>query len=254
MDKPRPLVAGNWKMNGLSAALGEASKVVAYLAGPGANTRADVMICPPYTLLNELASVSAGSPLQIGAQDCHMADGGAHTGDVSASMLADVGVQAIIVGHSERRTDHGEVDRTVQMKAAAAHAAGLAAIICVGETAAEREAGKTLDVVQRQLLGSLPAGTTSTNTVIAYEPVWAIGSGLVPTGEDVAQVHAALRKALQDQIGAAAKGLRLLYGGSVKPQNANELMAIDNVDGALVGGASLKADDFIGIISAYQSA
>ncbi len=183
-----------------------------------------------------------------------MADGGAHTGDVSASMLADVGVQAIIVGHSERRADHGEVDRTVQMKAAAAHAAGLAAIICVGETAAEREAGKTLDVVQRQLLGSLPAGTTSTNTVIAYEPVWAIGSGLVPTGEDVAQVHAALRKALQDQIGAAAKGLRLLYGGSVKPQNANELMVIDNVDGALVGGASLKADDFIGIISAYQSA
>ncbi len=241
-------------MNGLRAALGEASKVREYLAGAGANTRAEVMICPPYTLLSEIASASTGTPLQIGAQDCHIADSGAHTGDVSASMLADLGVQAIIVGHSERRADHGEMDRTVHMKAKAAHEAGLVAIICVGETAAEREAGKTLDVVQRQLHGSLPAATTSSNTVVAYEPVWAIGSGLVPTVEDVARVHAALRKALQGQIGAATSDLRLLYGGSVKPQNANELMAVDNVDGALVGGASLKADDFIGILNAYQGA
>lgn len=239
-------------MNGLRAALSEAGKVREYLAGAGASTQADVMICPPYTLLSELASASTGTPLQIGAQDCHAADSGAHTGDVSASMLADLSVQAVIVGHSERRADHGEMDRTVHMKAKAAHSAGLVAIICVGETAAEREAGKTLDVVRRQLLGSLPSATISSKTVVAYEPVWAIGTGLVPTVEDVARVHAALRKALHDQIGAAANDVRLLYGGSVKPQNASELMAVDNVDGALVGGASLKADDFIGIIKAYQ--
>ena len=252
MSKPRPLVAGNWKMNGVRSTLGEARKVAEHLDGQGAGAQTDVMICPPYTLLGELATLSSGTRLQVGAQDCHTADNGAHTGDISAPMLADLGVHAVIVGHSERRADHAEMDQTVQLKAAAAQKAGLTAIICVGETEAERKAGKTLDVVRAQLFGSLPDGATASNTIIAYEPVWAIGTGLVPTVDDVAEVHASLRTALETQIGAAAGGIRLLYGGSVKPSNAGELMAVENVDGALVGGASLKADDFIGIIDAYQ--
>lgn len=247
--RARPLVAGNWKMNGLLAALGEAEKAAATLKARAA-VPADVMICPPATLIRDLARVARGTPLLVGAQDCHAARSGAHTGDISAEMLKDAGAVAVIVGHSERRADHGETDAGVKAKAAAAHAAGLIAIICVGETADERKAGRTLDVVGRQLSGSLPGAITPANTVVAYEPVWAIGTGLTPTSSDVAQVHAALRQHLVDRIGAPASAVRLLYGGSVKPGNAAELMAVANVDGALVGGASLKADDFLGILDA----
>jgi triosephosphate isomerase (TIM) len=249
---PRPLVAGNWKMNGLRASLAQAQAVQVALSGKFQTAAVDVMICPPATLVLPLAQGSGGSKLMIGGQDCHDKVSGANTGDVSAEMLKDAGAVAVIVGHSERRADHGESDALVQAKAAAAHRAGLIAIICVGETAGQRHSGLTLDVVGRQLKGSLPKGATAANTVIAYEPVWAIGTGLVPTVADVAQVHKFLRVSLVEVCGAAdAAGMRLLYGGSVKASNANELMGIANVDGALVGGASLKADDFLGIVEAY---
>jgi triosephosphate isomerase len=187
----------------------------------------------------------------LGGQDCHVAASGAYTGDIAAEMLADAGAGAVIVGHSERRSAHGELDRIVRAKAAAAHRAGLIAIVCVGETAGERSAGLTEDVVRRQLDKSLPDAATATNTVIAYEPVWAIGTGLTPTNEDVARVHAAIRQVLTERFAAEGAGMRILYGGSVKPSNARELLAIKDVNGALVGGASLKASDFLGIIAAY---
>ena len=248
----RPLVAGNWKMNGVAAALGEANKVRDALAkGPLSAAAVDVMICPPATLVASLAQGAKGGRLLVGAQDCHAKASGAHTGDVSAEMLADAGAGAVIVGHSERRMDHGELDREVRAKAEAAHRAGLTAIICVGETAGERAIGLTLGVIGRQLVNSVPKGATAANTVIAYEPVWAIGTGLTPTAADVAEVHLFMRNALVSQVGDAAKAMRLLYGGSVKASNARELMAVANVDGALVGGASLKADDFCGILEAY---
>lgn len=245
----RPLVAGNWKMNGTRGSLAEAAKVQSALGAsrPGA----DVMICPPATLLAAMARTAAGSPLSTGGQDCHAKAAGAHTGDISAEMLADAGAVAVIVGHSERRTDHGETDAVVHAKAQAAHRAGLIAIVCVGETAAERKDGKTLAVVQGQLAGSLPDGGTAANTVVAYEPVWAIGSGLTPTVQDVADVHAAVRQALSERYGEEGRRIRILYGGSVKPSNARELMSVANVNGALVGGASLKAEDFLDIIAAY---
>ena len=248
-DAIRPLVAGNWKMNGVQAALGEAIAVRDALAA--APPKADVMICPPATLIMVLAEVAKGGPLQLGGQDCHANASGAHTGDVSAEMLKDAGATAVIVGHSERRTDHGESDRDIRAKAMAAHRAGLVAIVCVGETAGERAAGLTLTVVARQLAGALPDGATAATTVVAYEPVWAIGTGLTPTPADVAEVHAAIRKALVARFGGEGAQMRILYGGSVKPQNARELMAVAHVDGALVGGASLKAVDFLGIIAAY---
>ena len=249
---PRPLVAGNWKMNGLKTSLAEAQAVQAALAGTAAKAAVEVMLCPPATLVLPLAQASAGSRLMIGGQDCHAVASGAHTGDISAEMLQDAGAVAVIVGHSERRADHAELDATVMAKARAAHRAGLTAIICVGETAGQRHSGLTLDVVGRQLRGSLPKGATAADTVIAYEPVWAIGTGLVPTSADVAQVHKFMRQALAELCGTGqAAGMRLLYGGSVKGSNAKELMGIANVDGALVGGASLKADDFLGIIAAY---
>jgi triosephosphate isomerase (TIM) len=244
----RPLVAGNWKMNGLNAALDEAMRI----AAGAASVDADVMICPPATLVAALAKAVKGSHLQVGAQDCHASISGAHTGDISAEMLADAGATGVIVGHSERRADHGETDATVKAKAEAAHRAGLTAIVCVGETAEQRKAGVTLKVVGGQLEHSLPANATAANTVIAYEPVWAIGTGLVPTAADVAEVHAALRQALTARLGAEGAGMRILYGGSVKPSNARELMSVPNVNGALVGGASLKAVDFVGIVSACQ--
>ena len=248
----RPLVAGNWKMNGLRAGLAEAQAIQAAIGAKGAANTIDILLCPPATLVLPLAQASSGSRLMIGGQDCHTAASGAHTGDISAEMLKDAGAVAVIVGHSERRADHGELDNTVQAKAAAAHRAGLTAIVCVGETAGQRHAGLTLDVVGRQLARSLPKGMTAANTVIAYEPVWAIGTGLVATAADVAQVHAFLREALAASCGPAeAAGVRLLYGGSVKASNARELMTVDHVDGALVGGASLKSDDFLGIIAAY---
>lgn len=246
----KPLAAGNWKMNGQRASVSEINALNDRLVGttPGC----DVMICPPATLIATLADAAEGSLIQIGGQDCHSAVSGAHTGDISAAMLHDAGATAVIVGHSERRADHGETSETVKAKAQAAISAGLVAIVCLGETLAEREAGQTLSVVHAQLTASLPEGASGATTIIAYEPVWAIGSGLTPTVEQVAEVHQAIRAGLSGLTSAEeAHLIRILYGGSVKPANAAELMAIDNVDGALVGGASLKADDFAGIIAAF---
>lgn len=249
----RPLVAGNWKMNGLKASKRELAALGRKLGGAGDKPRCDVMICPPATLLTLFREQAKGSGVKIGAQDCHWNASGAHTGDLSAEMLKDVGASAVIVGHSERRHDHGETSAMVKAKAEAVHRAGATAIICVGESADERAAGNTLRVVGAQLKGSLPDGSEAKTTVIAYEPVWAIGTGLTPTADDVAKVHAYIRKRLGQLLGeAAAAKIRVLYGGSVKPANASELMAVNNVDGALVGGASLKADDFLGIIAAYR--
>lgn len=245
----RPLVAGNWKMNGLSAALGEVAALKNALAG--GTVPADVMICPPATLLARMADAARGSSIALGAQDCHGEASGAHTGDISAEMAKDAGASAVIVGHSERRADHGELDRIVRAKAMAAHRAGLTAIVCIGETKGERLAGLTLDVVARQLKGSLPDNVTGENTVVAYEPVWAIGTGLTPSAEDVAKVHAAIRAHLEARFASEGGRVRILYGGSVKPSNAKELLSLADVNGALVGGASLKADDFLAIIRAY---
>lgn len=246
----KPLAAGNWKMNGQKAAISEIEALKDKLSGT--TPECDVMICPPATLVMALADAAAGSVIQTGGQDCHTAVSGAHTGDVSAAMLKDAGATAVIVGHSERRADHGETSEAVKAKAEAAIAEGLTAIVCLGETLAEREAGDTLSVVHAQLSGSLPDGANGASTIIAYEPVWAIGSGLTPTAEQVADVHIAIRAGLSALTSAEeAHAIRILYGGSVKPSNAGELMAIDNVDGALVGGASLKADDFAGIIAAF---
>lgn len=249
-DKRRPLIAGNWKMNGLKASMTELAAIWQAASAPGG--KADLLVCPPATLLFAATAVVAGSKVAIGAQDCHPAASGAHTGDISAEMLADAGASAVIVGHSERRADHGESDALVRSKAEAAWRAKLTAIVCVGETQAERDAGQALEVVGRQLAGSVPDGATAANLVVAYEPVWAIGTGLTPTAEDVAQAHAHIRARLTELLGAPAAKMRILYGGSVKPSNAAELLAVANVDGALVGGASLKAADFLGIAEAYR--
>ncbi|SNY93675.1 triosephosphate isomerase [Cohaesibacter sp. ES.047] len=245
----KPLVAGNWKMNGLKASVAELEALV---AGFDLADKVETMICPPATLVVPFAEKTAGTAVAIGAQDCHMNVSGAHTGDLSAEMFKDAGASAIIVGHSERRADHGETNGTVADKAKAIWAQGLVAIICVGETEAERKSGETLEVVGTQLEGSIPEGATAANTVIAYEPVWAIGTGLTPTADDVAEVHAFMRAELVKAFGDEGANMRLLYGGSVKPGNAVELMGVDNVDGALVGGASLKASDFLGIMAAYK--
>jgi len=251
-DGIKPFVAGNWKMNGQRGQLDVfaqmCSRVDHALAG-----QVDVMICPPATLLYSMAVVAVGNRIAIGAQDCHQAESGAHTGDLSASMLADAGATAVILGHSERRADHGEANETVWAKAEAAWAAGLTAIICVGETESQRKAGTAIDVVADQLAGSVPDGALAQNTVIAYEPVWAIGTGLTPTTTDVADMHAAIRSKLSARFAAQGDIMRILYGGSVKPANAAELMAVEHVNGALVGGASLKTDDFLGILDAYRS-
>jgi triosephosphate isomerase len=247
---PRPLVAGNWKMNGLAASSGELEKI---MAGAGALAgKADLMICPPATLVAPFAWRARGSAVAIGGQDCHPDASGAHTGDVSAEMLKDAGASAVIVGHSERRMDHQETDAVVRAKTNAAWRAGITAIVCVGEQRGEREARKTLDVIGRQLDGSLPDGAAAAKLVIAYEPVWAIGTGLTPTPADVAEAHAFIRKKLGDRFGGEGGEMRVLYGGSVKPSNAKELLTIANVNGALVGGASLKADDFLGIAAVYR--
>jgi triosephosphate isomerase len=246
----RPLVAGNWKMNGLRVSAVELGKI---RAGAGdLLTKVDLMICPPATLIMTFAQAAAGSKIEIGGQDCHAEPSGAFTGDISAEMLADLGARAVIVGHSERRTLHKETDADVRAKAEAAWRAGLTAIVCIGETRAERDAGQTLPVLGRQLDGSLPDGVTAARLVVAYEPVWAIGTGLTPTAADVAQAHQFVRKRIVERHGAVGNAVRVLYGGSVKPANAKELMAVANVDGALVGGASLKADDFLGIAAAYR--
>ncbi len=244
----RPLIAGNWKMNGLKASLSEIGLIA---AGAGEHWRkVDLLVCPPATLLFSAAAVLIGSKVALGAQDCHTAASGAHTGDLSAEMLADAGAGAIIVGHSERRADHGETDAVVRSKAEAAWRAGAVAIVCVGETLAERDAGRVLEVVGGQLLNSVPDGATAETLVVAYEPVWAIGTGRTPTAGNIAEVHAFIRQGLKDRFGAEGAAMRILYGGSVKPSNAAELMAVPNVNGALVGGASLKAADFLAIATA----
>jgi len=248
----RPLVAGNWKMNGTSASLGELQAIGNGFMG-GLDVEVAAALCVPATLLAKASEILAATPVRTGGQDCHAKESGAHTGDISTEMLKDAGAAYVIVGHSERRTDHGETDAIVAAKAAAAWRAGLVAIICIGETLAEREAGKTLDVLSRQVAGSVPESATAANTVVAYEPVWAIGSGLTPTAADVAEAHERIRAELAAKIGGEADRMRLLYGGSVKPSNAVELMGVANVDGALVGGASLKAADFLGIAEAYRS-
>ncbi len=245
---PRPLVAGNWKMNGLSASLAELAKIIA--ASAGLASRTDLMVCPPATLLTQFAQAAQRSKLTIGGQDCHAEPLGAFTGDISAEMLKDAGASAVIVGHSERRMYHRETSEAVRAKTLAAWRAGLMAIICIGETKDERVRGQTLDVVGAQLADSLPDGATSANTVVAYEPVWAIGTGLTPTVVDVAEVHALIRNRLKARFGETGEGMRILYGGSVKPANAGELLRVANVNGALVGGASLKAEDFLGIAGA----
>ncbi|CTQ54767.1 Triosephosphate isomerase [Roseibium album] len=246
----KPLVAGNWKMNGLKSNQAEFYGMLAGLSDDLVES-VDAMICAPATLISALADKAGRGAMAVGGQDCHANESGAHTGDVSAEMLKDAGAKAVIVGHSERRTDHGESDADVCIKAQAAWRAGLVAIICVGETETERKAGKALEVVERQLHASVPDGATSQNTVIAYEPVWAIGTGLTPTAADVEEMHKAMRDNLQNRLANEGEVMRLLYGGSVKPANASELMGIPNVNGALVGGASLKAEDFLGILAAY---
>ena len=240
---PRKLVAGNWKMNGLTASAG----FILELAKLQPDPLCDVLICPPFTLIARFA----GGPYPIGGQDCHWMPSGAHTGDIAAEMLADAGAVAVIVGHSERRIDHGETDAEVAKKAAAAWRAGLSAIVCVGESELERAAGQTLDRVAEQLAGSIPDGATAQRLAVAYEPIWAIGTGKTPTLAEIAEVHAHIRTILSRRFGAeVAAGVRLLYGGSVKPGNAGEIFTVANVDGALVGGASLDAADFAAIIAA----
>jgi triosephosphate isomerase len=245
-DAIRPLIAGNWKMNGLKGSMAEFE---AMIAGAGSViAKADLLVCPPATLIAAFADKVRGSKsLAIGAQDCHPKPSGAHTGDLSAEMLADAGATAIIVGHSERRADHGESDALVQQKAESARRAGLVAIVCIGETRAQRDAGQTLHVCGGQLSGSLPDSAAATNLVVADEPVWAIGTGLTPTAGDVEQVHEFIRDTLTARFKEEGARIRILYGGSVKPSNAAELMAVRNVNGALVGGASLKAADFLAI-------
>ena len=249
MAERRKLIAGNWKMNGLRAdgvALAGGLAAKAFGAAPGC----DVVVCPPATLLAKLDRAFDASTIVLGGQDCHPAPAGAHTGDISAEMLRDAGCRFVIVGHSERRADHGERNETVRAKAEAVHRAGMTAIICVGETKAEREAGETLAVVAAQVAGSLPTGSAGNNTVIAYEPVWAIGSGKTPTLDEVAAVHAHISTALSTSLGDAAIGVRVLYGGSVNAKNAADILAVEAVDGALVGGASLKVEDFWAIVTA----
>ena len=244
----RPLVAGNWKMNGLRSALGE---LVEIARGAARIPRADIMVCPPATLIAEFAAAARDTPVRIGAQDCHCEPAGAFTGDLSAEMLKDAGASAVIVGHSERRIHHKETDAKVRAKALAARRAGLLAIVCVGETRTQREGGSALAVVGAQLDGSLPDGTDADAVIVAYEPVWAIGSGLTPTPSDIAEMHGFIRRRLSSRFGQAMEQARVLYGGSVKASNAGELMSISYVDGALVGGASLNAREFLAIAGVY---
>jgi triosephosphate isomerase len=251
MTPRRPLIAGNWKMNGLKASAAEIRRLRQEVEAQGYGARADIMICPPATLIGPFAAEMDGGPITIGGQDCHAKPSGAYTGDLSAPMLADSGAKAVILGHSERRSYHGERDEDVRAKAKAVHAADMIAIICLGETAGERRLGLTLAVMARQLKGSVPESATGANMVIAYEPVWAIGTGLTPSLEDVAEAHAFLRSELATLKGdAVAQETRILYGGSVNPKNAAELLTIADVDGGLIGGASLKADDFLAVIAA----
>ena len=244
-DAIRPLIAGNWKMNGLKAGMAEFEAMVA--GAPSVAANADLLVCPPATLVAAFAEKARGTAVAVGAQDCHPKPSGAHTGDISAEMLADAGAKAIIVGHSERRADHGESDQLVRQKTEAVWRAGLVAVVCIGESEEQRNAGQTLDILRGQLSLSLPDASTANNLVVAYEPIWAIGTGRTPTAADVEQIHKFIRDLLTERFKGEGSKMRILYGGSVKPSNAAELMAIANVDGALVGGASLKAADFLAI-------
>ena len=246
----RKLAAGNWKMNGTTAALAEVSALLAAHPAPAC----EMLLCPPATLIAQMAAAARGSVLQVGGQDCHAKAAGAHTGDISAPMLVDAGASHVILGHSERRADHFESDAMVRAKAEAALTAGLVAVICVGESEAQHDAGQTLAVIGAQLAGSVPNAASAANLVIAYEPIWAIGSGRTPTLAEIEQVHGAIRARLTARFGTAATAIRLLYGGSVKPSNAAEIFAVPEVNGALVGGASLKAADFGAIVAALAAA
>ena len=246
----RKLIAGNWKMNGSRAA---ATKLIGELLAHLGNAEppAELLVCPPTPLLEIVSGLIQGSPVMLGGQDCHSEAAGAHTGDVSAAMLADLGCRYVILGHSERRSGHGETSALVRSKAQAALEAGLIPIVCIGETAAERDAGQALAVVTDQLMASLPQPAAGQEVTVAYEPVWAIGSGRTPSAAEVRDVHTAIRGNLTTSLGAeAAAGLRILYGGSMKPENAAELLAVENVDGGLIGGASLQAEDFWAIAQA----
>lgn len=238
----RPLIAGNWKMNGLLA--DSLADTLATLMRRQQNWPFEMVVCPPFTLLHDLGKTISGSGIALGAQDCHIKESGAHTGDISPVMLKDVGCTYVILGHSERRIDHGEGDSLIREKAIAALAAGLKVILCIGETEAERDSGKTLTVNQTQLKKSMPGDIDATNLVIAYEPVWAIGTGRTPTDLEIQEIHAFIRKELSALIGTEAEGVRILYGGSMKPGNAGGILALTDVDGGLIGGASLKAEDF----------
>ena len=249
----KTLIAGNWKMNGLIEDGVALAKGVATEAKKFGRKDCEFLVCPPSTLLTLVKKAVKGSKVQLGAQDCHFAEKGAHTGDISPLMLKDLGCQYVIVGHSERRTNHNETNELIAKKAEAAIKAGLKVIICIGETEAERDAGKTIDVCTAQIQGSVPASSTSANTVIAYEPVWAIGTGRTPTTKEVEDVHAAIRKVVAKKLGRAnANKMRILYGGSMKPTNAKELLALPDVDGGLIGGASLKVADFMAIAAANK--
>ncbi|WP_417581468.1 triose-phosphate isomerase [Pelagibacterium sp.] len=248
-DRMRPLIAGNWKMNGTGAALEQIAKLKTLLEEAG-NIESDVLVCPPATLLHRAAQSAEGSPIRIGGQDCHSNPNGAHTGDVSATMLFDAGASHVILGHSERRTDHGETSQAVNEKVQAALSAGLIPIVCVGETEAQRLDGTANQVVNEQLSTSLPDNFGKTRIIIAYEPVWAIGTGRTPTLDDIAQMHAHIRTLLVSRFGSTGENALLLYGGSVKPSNAEEILGTADVNGALVGGASLLANDFFSIIVA----
>lgn len=246
----RKLAAGNWKMNGTATSLSE----IRILADAYSAPSCEILICPPATLLARMAEAVGTAPIRLGGQDCHPNASGAHTGDISAGMLKDAGASHVIVGHSERRADHAEDDALVCAKAGAAYGSALVAVICVGETETERDAGDTLKVIGTQLAGSVPDGATADNTVIAYEPVWAIGTGKVPTVAQIAEVHNDLRNSLIQRFGGeTANAIRLLYGGSVKASNADDIFAVAHVDGALVGGASLKAADFAPITAALDA-
>ena len=241
----RPLIAGNWKMNVLKAGGLSLAGALAQSIKAQSNPDFDMVVCPPFTLLTKIGDAITASAIMLGAQDCHTLEDGAHTGDISAAMLADLGCRYVIVGHSERRSAYGESNDGVKAKATALHNAGLTAIICIGETEKERDAGRTFDVAKEQLTGSLPAGSTMGNTVIAYEPVWAIGTGRTPTLEEVQDVHALIRAELTNALGQEqAGGIRVLYGGSMSPENARDLLALADVDGGLIGTSSLKAEDF----------
>lgn len=248
-QSPLPLIAGNWKMNGNAAFASELAGSLADKISDAGSNAFEMLLCPPAPFLSAVRAAVGLAELALGGQDCHAGEQGAHTGDISADMLVDCGCRYVIVGHSERRADHGEDDATVQAKAAAAQSVGLIPIICIGETLAEREAGEAVEVVTAQLRGSVTGGSSAASMVIAYEPVWAIGTGRTPTLDDISEVHDAIRAALGD-LAADADGVRILYGGSVKPDNAAEILAVGNVNGALVGGASLKADDFWAIAAA----